>query len=715
MSRSIYIIVAVLLLAFSGVTLAASGKVILPTNTLGGFLAQYVPLGIVINSTFVNQSYGSYTYTIMQINGSNSTILLVNTTNNAFSFVLNSSTAYDVLLPYYSAKYYPQNSTIDNLSASIQSYRAQSMSALQSCLDITGFSNYVCPPNSNTTSCLSITCQRVPICWDTMQGKTPGGKYTGIPLGFFGGLMNFSANYYEFNSTYNQYLSLSEGIDLQDIGTSLPQMQNLLSSLSYYSHQIVDNPIMPEPSNLSVSFLTNACSPYLGSSGGPYYCYSIGLCPDPNFNYTVLNSTESQINGLLTLPISSSSAQNASSQAVINAESFYEPIISAHETTLLNAFLNSTAVPYNSIVANLTFMSTRYKNSSISTALASLTAIYQGIKSAGISQNLTIANKTLRSAMSNASKVYQKAGQKYSSVYQEAVNSTAIILLRELDYQMPPPSLSALAAQQSSINLELNAQVNSSQLSRISSQASSLSANAKALLPPISASSTIKAVYGGAIDAMLASPLTTLSSKTDAAPLYASLLTFAIDMVVLVVIYLLTYHRLKAKKKLNLNPRVQRAWNFLFMFLFVLVLVDAIFTYSYAQKANAFLPASGFIAAVEPSNAIYIMTNSSIASNTLVQQCVSALKSDLSSTDQVAHVTVYVLNFTNLGCTYPSNASLTGTACFNHIISSNKPVIIMNPGNSSIVYRGLYGYTLYASGAATYGYACPLNEVLEAS
>ncbi|MFI5412934.1 MAG: hypothetical protein ACHQX1_03510, partial [Candidatus Micrarchaeales archaeon] len=141
----------------------------------------------------------------------------------------------------------------------------------------------------------------------------------------------------------------------------------------------------------------------------------------------------------------------------------------------------------------------------------------------------------------------------------------------------------------------------------------------------------------------------------------------------------------------------------------ILVVIYASLTFSYAEEANSFLPVSGFVSSIAASNQTFILVNSTLVGDNLTQQCVAALVSTIRSYNK----TVYTINEGASGtCTLPYNKSVQGNACLNAIYASNKPTIIINPGtNSSIVYKGLYGDTLYVSGRVAQGNACLLDGV----
>ncbi|MCL5093023.1 MAG: hypothetical protein M1128_00975, partial [Candidatus Marsarchaeota archaeon] len=76
---------------------------------------------------------------------------------------------------------------------------------------------------------------------------------------------------------------------------------------------------------------------------------------------------------------------------------------------------------------------------------------------------------------------------------------------------------------------------------------------------------------------------------------------------------------------------------------------------------------------------------------------------------------VSVVSLDNYSCTIAnSTASIDGSACYNRILGSNEPMVLLSPGsNSSIVYRGMYGTVLYANGQAASNASCYLNKIFQ--
>jgi hypothetical protein len=683
-----------------------SQAVYAPPNvtTFHTFLNLYIPARTAANSIFINESVGADTYIIMEINSSPLNFAVINTTGSRFSFVLNQAGTSAVLGPYLVSKYQPSISAIDNITNTVKTYKGQSYGPINDCLIETGIDNYLCTPSTNYNICIQSSCSHVPVCSRVLHAL-------GSPSPFSDGIYNFSIDYAALNTSYSQFFNYAGAVNQSNMASNLRQMSNILSQIYAQSQGINQNPIFPFPTNLSISQIDTTCASAVGFTG-PWYCYSIGFCKTPDSNFTPLNLAQAQINNILALPFTNSNVQNSSIQAVTNAQAFYEPIAITGETARFDSFINSTEPGYSSIEANLSFVASKFKNASLDAALSRLVGVYSGIKSAGIGQNLTAANASLKMAEANAIRAYAGPAAQYLAVYNLALNNTASILLTELNYQTPPPYVSALATEQIGINQKLNGQVNISELSSINTQAASVSSQTGGGSSPLSLGAAVKTVEGGAVAAMLMSPSIPLATKMSLSPLYAAMLALLIDILIIIVIYLLTYNRLRSKRKLNLTQKVQKAWAVLFAILFVLALIDTFAIYVYASGANSFLPASGFTSSVASSNTVYVLTNSSMASNQSVQQCITAVKAALSATAK--NPRVYSTSFNSNGCTDPANQSVSGASCTDTIISTGSPVIMIDPGNSSIIYRGLYGDVLYVNGASAEGLSCPLGQLIRA-
>ncbi len=693
---SIMIVSIVMLIGLSGYSGASHAAL---NSTLGAFLSTYVPNAVIANSSYSSASAGSHSYVIMQINSTGTNYIIVNTSAQPYEFVLDNSTAKAVLRPYLLGIYYPNQSTVSSLGSYMSRFINQSRGSLNDCLTETGLRAYLCSAGTNRTTCLQNSCQTVPVCNDVLKKFGPASP-------FADGLINFSLQYGTLNMSFREYMSMASSLNQDNVGSVLPQMGSLASQIDSLSHKIPLNPLFPPPTNMSAQQITSICSNY--ANNGPWYCYAVGFCASTNSNYTALNNAEGQISYLLSTPVSNSSMQAIAEKATSNADSYFLPVFNATASAQFNAELGSTFTAYNSLAANMSFVLSHYSNATLSSALSNLTAVHDTVIAGGLTQNFTAAQKELSSAVANALIVYNNDGAGFLKVYSAAFNSTAQIAIQEFNYKQGdvPFSVANLASEQAGINERLQGMVNTTYLNSASQQILSLSSQAQALGAPFSFESMTKALYGGFSSALAYSANTPASAQIAGAPLYSPILPLIIGILAVLLIYLFTYHRLNARKKLKLTPSVKRAWAILFFILAVIVALVSALTYVYASGANSFMPVSSFLSSVRGSNTIYLLENTSLLTNGTVGQCASSIAATLAS----QHKTVYRLNYTGYTCTTPTGTS--GTTCFNKILASGVPAILLTWGNSTVSFKGFYGDTLYASGAVLSGSTCLLGNMM---
>ncbi len=678
-------------------------------NTLNGFLLTYIPKSVIANSIFINASANGNNYLIMEINGRASAELIVNITNG-YSFVTNSSTAYGVYEPYLMAKYYPNQSVINYLGTGMRSYINSSHDSLNQCLQVTGLSNYLCAPNTNTTTCIQNSCGTVPICRDYLFYGGIGNNKPGIPVGMYGGILNFSYDYYHMNNSYNQYL-----VDLNQLNTInfpivISELSSLENNISTITATMPENPLFPNPPYMNVTQEQATCSQYTtGAYTGPWYCYSIGLCGATTFNSITLDNLSSTLTRLSNLPITSQAISSLGDNATINAEFFITPVLMAQKLHQLNITIASYLPAYNSITANASIIVELFHNASLNASVVALQDTLSRIRSNGADQNITMAANQLSSGISNLTRLYAKVAPYYLPLYYGAQNNTDRIESMELDYQgnaMPYPLVVA-ADQQSAINRKIDSGVSgSSELSSLNTQVSQIATALKGVSAPFSFALLTKEIDGPWATSLLSGMSGTISSKDAGAALYASVLSFVIGIIILFMIYELTYARLSGKHKIHMKSGVKRAWTIVFSMLFIIVLAYMFTTYAFAQSANSFLPLSGFKALL-PGHTVYLALNN-VTETASISQCITTINSTLIG----EKARLQVVSISNMSCTI-SGATVNGTACYDRIVSTGAPVIeVYGSQNVSIAYSGMYGDILHASSAASDGYSCMLGSAL---
>jgi hypothetical protein len=179
-------------------------------------------------------------------------------------------------------------------------------------------------------------------------------------------------------------------------------------------------------------------------------------------------------------------------------------------------------------------------------------------------------------------------------------------------------------------------------------------------------------------------------------------------MLVILVIYIITYFRIIRKGKMKNNKKMQTRWIIIFVALFIIVLIYTYATYAYASNANNFLPFNYFLNSVRTNSNVYIALNESAASNASIASCTNTLQSYLSK----AGKTVQTIKLSNYSCVSGSNISVLGLNCYVDILSADKPVILISQSqNNELVYKGLYGTVLYAQGSVATGSQCTLASI----
>jgi len=653
------------------------------------FLHQYIPQSTINATVYYNQSVGSNTYVIMYF--LNSDYLIVNTTGGTYSMVLNNSTAYNVLRPYTTVEYYPNSTTRGNLNAYMTSYQQTASPPIADCLTETGLNRGLTCTEAN--SCQS--CQTVPVCKDFLAAAGGVTSLGGVAIA------NFSTDYATLNSSYGAYFSALANITPNNTYSSLLFLQNVAQRVSNISTSLPHNPLFPVPQGFSPSNFASCTSYVVGQA--PWYCNSFGFCKSLNFNSTTLYSVQALLTSLLSQPISNMSVRGEA----INSTKFAFSLLAPEYQKQLSTVIAANYGRYNASTKNASLLLAAFYNASLSSSLSNLQATFLELASFNFRTNASTYNSLLSAQFANLSLIYIPLNAKYSTLKAISTNNTALVLQRELEYQSEPASLASLAYAQQSINNLLASGINSTQYASVYAQLKSVQTGLNAIGSPVSMPALIKAIDGGMVGSILAGSNAPVPSKLSAAPLYVFLISLALAIVIILVIYLLTFRRLSKKRRLHLHPNAKRAWLLLFVVLFVVGIAFSYLTYAYAAGANQFLPIDGFISQVASHSSVFIAFNgTAAAANQSIQQCAASVDQTLNST----HKTVHTLTIVNYTCISSSSAP----NCFDQLLASGSPVIVLSQGKvSSVTYKGMYGQVLYASGQAASGSACYVNGVLK--
>ncbi len=662
---------------------ACANSIILNT-TLHAYLSTYIPNSTLQSASFYNMTLGKHTYAIMQLSSGANRFIVTNTTNH-YSIMLNAANISVVLGQFLLAKYYPNQSTLNYLNTSMHSYQNHSASPINDCRVETGVDRFNC---TIANECFS--CRTIPICGTVITSLGgPGNSYS---YAFINGIMNFSSQYSQLNASYISYFSTLSSLSVSNVASSIQALSSAVSTISSISTAMPQNPIFPSPPGTSYS----SCGSY-NAKNQPWYCVDIGICQYLNFNSILLSGIQSTVAQLMLSPLSSSGISSVSANSSSIANGYVSAVVSSAENKSFSTFLNASEPEYNSIVQKSQALLTEFNNSVLRTRLITLQDDFATILHSGVSQNMTKATATFAGAFSNASTAYIAAYAAFSPVYAIVQNNNYLLAVDQLSYAHVPASLAKIALEQQEIGAQIRSGLNSSQLSSVTSELKAVNSSLSSIVP-FTLGSITKAFDSGTASLLLGGTASPNTKNFDAA-LCAAAISLVIGCLFILVFHMFVYSRMKNKHKIKLHRRARAAWHMLFIVLGILVVVWALVTYVTASNANVLLPVSGFTNAVQASNSVAIVLNST---NSGMKACASSVSASLDGLGKHA----YMINLVNGTCS--SASSGFSGACLGNVAGS-MPVVLMSNGNSSIVYKGMYGHVLYASGAAASGSSCPLD------
>jgi hypothetical protein len=571
----------------------------------------------------------------------------------------------------------------------MRKYVNQSATSIGGCQVETGLTQFTCTQGN---ACYS--CQSVPICKKLLNYLGGPGSSEAAPL--VDGIINFSNQYTQLNYSYSTYFSTLSNISTSNIGQSISTLSGAVSTISNISAEMPQNPIFPLPNNINIANLYSQCMGY-SAANQPWYCVDIGNCESLSFNSTLLLEIQSVVAQLQASPLSSTGMRSVSANSSKLANSYVMAVVSKEDNATFSAFLNSTEPQYNSLVQKSQSLLVLYSNTMLSTSLRGLQGAFTNITKAGAGQNITKANTLLANALKSTNAAYSAAYASFSPVYSLVQRNDYVLAIDQISYAHVPAGIAEAALDQQAIDARLSSSVNSSQLSLITSELKSVEGSA-GISVPLTLGSAAKAIDGGIVGALL-SGAAPLGSKDFGAAAYSALISLVLGIVLVLLFHRLVYANLKHKHRIREHKRVMRAWHMLFMALGILVVLYAIVTFSAASSANTLLPASGFIGAVNAGKDVVILLNTTSAGSLA---CASSVQASL----QGAGKKVYVIGISNGTCA-SFNSTFSGQ-CLGRVAGS-MPVVLISGGSPGIVYKGMYGHVLYASGSAASGASCPLD------
>jgi len=661
--------------------------------SLNGYLSTYLPNSLISNSSFYKQSFNSNSYVVMQLPGANNRFLINSNASSNYTFVTDPLIINNVLTPFIDARAYPSAATLNSLNSSIREYMQYSHANLSDCLQETGLNANTCTFQNNCVS-----CQSIPVCKKVLDA------IGGVNSTFGLGIMNISIQYGILNNSYKGFESTLSSINKNNAGTVVSQLYTITQNLSTVQNEFDENPVFPPPFGTSFADCNSGGNPF----NQPWYCTAVGYCYSVPFNTTKLSNIQGTLSTLEASLPSQAGLASISANSTALATSYLNAYTEQKNGNSFNSMISALTPQYNLIVNNSQTLLLKYNNASLGSSIQTLIIEFKAIQKLGVNQSIGVANKTLTALIANSTSIYKNANATYYQLYGISQNNTGTILADQLSYEQVPSRLASLANQQQNINLELGSRINSTQIAAILPTAQSIRVESAVFVAPLTISYLIKEFDSSFIYSILSNSNSYAPSRIASAPLYAAIESFIIGMLVILVIYIITYFRIIRKGKMKNNKKMQTRWIIIFVALFIIVLIYTYATYAYASNANNFLPFNYFLNSVRTNSNVYIALNESAASNASIASCTNTLQSYLSK----AGKTVQTIKLSNYSCVSGSNISVLGLNCYVDILSADKPVILISQSqNNELVYKGLYGTVLYAQGSVATGSQCTLASI----
>ncbi|MCL4381155.1 hypothetical protein M1141_02665 [Candidatus Marsarchaeota archaeon] len=640
------------------------------------YLAFYFPNKTISLSSFYSYFTNSSSYVVMQLKAGNQSFVLINTSGRKYSLVTSSSQALSIFDSIFSKANFVNQTDISSLKHQMAMFNDESNASIGTCLYITGLTRFQCTLSNYCQSCSS-----VPACNSDMQAV--GGPAS--PFGY--GIMNFSRQYSQLNTTYRQYFSILSGINNSNFVNQLAALNSTLNNITSIAQKMPQNPVFPL--NQTMFKLLNTCPVGALPLQMPWYCVDIGYCPSLTFNYSLISSSHQLISNELS---SKQEVASIASSSAALAATYSEAAIQTYNKTQFSLLMNRATPLYSSILNKSSVLLSKANDTALSLSLANLTGIYSTIKSKSLYQNISIAGNSLLLAINRTQTLYSEADAMYNKIQNLSLNNTALILKDELGFKQIPYSLAYIGSEQQSINLMLAGKVNLSNSNSIVSSLNSISAGINAVkVPSYPALVSLKNFAEPFVMAVMSMDIPVFI-KLQFAYLLVPILFLLIGIMAIIILYII-YAAMNVKAK-----RKERSglWKYAFVACILAMLVAVYYSYGIAAQANSFLPISAFSEQMNKSSVV------AIAAPQASSSCVSLLQGNITK----AGKTPIVLQL-NATCNL-----LYSSQCIDTYLSKGMPVIYINSSSGTFLsYKGLYGTILYANASAT-GPQCLASRLL---
>ena len=665
-------------LVFAAVPYAVSAYSMSGVDSL---LSNYsVPSGVVSGLSAVNFTYNGITY-VGLYNGSHALSFLVNTSGKYF-FVLNSTLAYQIIRNYTQNQAFSQAS-FTGISSLMHSYLNTSAGSLGDCLQETGLGS----GDTCTVGNYCASCQGIPSCKQVLDA-------TGGVTGIFGtGVMSFSTAYATLSADEGTFFNTINTISRNNVLFDLAQLNSSFAGIENVTKNIYKNPIFPPTADITADVLST-CSNYYTLNSAPWFCASLGYCFNLNYNYTKLAIMNASMAKLSSLPLSNNQVMEVAQGAVDSEMVYAYPVLSKSKMAALNALVNSTLPGYGALVNDSAFLLTHITDAKLSSALAKISASYNGVVSNYFTANLTTAKVTLSAEYKNLSSEFTALNASYSSIVTLSKANTAKLLELQVPRQGVSGDLLGLAFSELSLNGVLssgkvtNVTGISMQLSAISSKLSGYSTDS---LSPVELARYFDTPF---VTAMASAMGLSYSSAVSMAPILGMLLPLLVGIIALILLMVVRVY-LKSGHKLMENRRTASHWSGIYKIVIIITVLWMAATYLLLASASSSAPFGAFKGAYSSSKYLVVAINGTPTASAL--SCASRIGTQATA----AGKTPVQVRFANGQCT-TNNSTRTADSCLGFYAGTNIPVVILEENTlNTISLYSLYGTVLKASGNDT--------------
>lgn len=648
-----------------------------------------VPQSTISSLAASNVTYNGMQY--MALYSGSSPRFVINTLND--SFVMDANAIFGIIRPRaLNATFATANFV--RMTAQMHSYESSSSGPLADCLYETGLSS----GSTCTTANYCESCQFIPNCKTTMD-ETYGP--TG-PLGT--GIMKLETQYAWLNSSYSLFYSSMNGITALNAYQRLPSANAAFLNISNLTKKMYMNSLFPPTSDITPS-VYGQCVYYTNSANAPWYCTALGYCQALTYNYTTVNTIQSELNSIGVSSFSNSTVM-ALAQSVLAIEGNYiSPVVTGQKRAELGTVLNTTLAGYNSLVGNATALLGRVSNDSLQTSLSQLEQSYVTMVANYATINFTAYTPLIASEYANVSSGYAKLNATYASVLALASGNTANII----EVQMTTPQASGIASI-ALAELALNNELASGGITDLAGMSSQLKSVSTRLASYSTGSFSIFEL-ARAIDApFVRGAATTFNLHYAAAVAMGPVIGTLFGLVIFVVIFLvmlLVRSYMIVKHKVVLDKRRRSNWFKLFVAYWVFVVAYLLVNYAVLSYASAHTPFSAFSSALASSTHAVVVLNGTLVPNEL--SCATTMMSKLDAEGKNS----IPITLGGGNCTI-GNVTKSDSVCLDFYSQLNVPMIFLTGSNSS-GYRAysLYGTALYAQGNSTFMKDCYASLLLK--